>query len=61
VEFHGIGLRHGDWLVVGWSSTKNQSGFGVIDYALEGNSAQGRWTAFGTDKLTFEILERDGQ
>jgi hypothetical protein len=59
--FHGIGLRQGDWLVVGWSEASNKQGFGVVDYKLDGDTAQGRWTMFGEDKLSFEILEREGQ
>ncbi len=58
-NFYGIGLRHGDWLAVGWSTA--EKGFGVIDYKLDGDTAQGRWALMGSQQLSFEMLERERQ
>jgi hypothetical protein len=60
-HFHGIGLRQGDWLAVGWTTTSNNAGFGVIDYTLGGDVAQGRWTVFGKDQCSHEVLQRLGK
>jgi hypothetical protein len=57
--YYGIGLRQGDWLAVAWSTA--EEGFGVIDYKLDGDTAQGRWTQFRQDKLSYEVLQRGGQ
>jgi hypothetical protein len=57
--FHGIGLLQGDWLAVAWS-TANAKGYGVVDYKLDGATAQGRWTMIGQSQLSFENIERLG-
>jgi hypothetical protein len=57
-SYHGIGLRHGDYLAIAWS-VENAAGYGIVDYKLEGNSAQGRWTMIDQTQLSFEVLQRD--
>lgn len=58
--YYGIGLRHGDWLAVGWG-LKDLRHFGVVDYAVQDTTAAGRWTMLGSQKVSFENLERLGQ
>ncbi len=59
-SYHGIGLRHGDYLVIAWS-VENAAGYGIVDYKLQGDSAEGRWTMINQTQLSFEVLERDSQ
>jgi hypothetical protein len=56
--YHGIGLRQGDYLAIGWSAPEVK-GIGVVEYKLQGATAQGRWTMIGQNRLSFEILQRE--
>ncbi len=56
--YRGIGLRHGDYLAIGWSLAR-AGGFGVVDYQLDGPVANGRWTMIGENRLSFENLQRN--
>lgn len=59
-KYPGIGLRHGDWLAIGWSVQK-AAGFGVVAYKLDGEAAHGRWGMMGQNGLSFEVLQREPQ
>ncbi|MBP0006337.1 MAG: hypothetical protein J7642_21900 [Cyanobacteria bacterium SBC] len=51
----GIGLRLGDWLVVNWGYGRN---FGVMAYEIDRDSATGRWTRPGSDRVEIERLDK---
>ena len=53
----GVGLRTGDWLVVGWGPG---DGFAVMDYRIDDNKANGRWAISGDADLGVEKLTRHG-
>lgn len=53
----GVGLRRGDWLVVGWGPG---DGFAVMDYEIDNNKANGRWAISGDADLGVEKLTRHG-
>jgi hypothetical protein len=55
-SFRGVGVRSGDWLVVGWG--QNSTRFGVTDYAINGDKANGRWASFNQPSLGVENLVR---
>lgn len=54
-SFRGVGLRSGDWLIVGWGQTGR---FGVTDYAINGNGATGRWALLNQSNVGVENLVR---
>lgn len=54
-QLQGIGLRSGDWLITNWGYGRN---FGVMAYKLDRDSATGRWTRPGTDKVGTETLAK---
>lgn len=51
----GIGLRVGDYLVVGWGMGGS---FGVVNYAINGNKMLGRWSIGAADREGIEDLEK---
>jgi hypothetical protein len=55
--YRGIGIRHEDNVVVGWTIDGGQA-YGVVDYLIEGNTARGRWTMNGQRALSHENLVR---
>jgi hypothetical protein len=57
-SYHGIGLRQGDYLAIAWS-LQDGAPYGPVDYKLEGDTAQGRWTMINQTQLSFEILQRE--
>ncbi|MFB2921318.1 hypothetical protein [Aerosakkonema funiforme] len=54
VEYQGVGLRVGDWLVVGWG----EGNVYCLDYKIQGDLAQGRWAYLGKSTLGVETLQR---
>ena len=53
--YAGVGLRSGDTLAVGWGIG---GGFGVVEYTLAGDKAEGRWTLPKASKVGTERLGR---
>ncbi len=56
--YRGVGLRSGDWLAVGWGPLDD---FGVSDYRIRGNEANGRWAIPGESDLGVDKLTRDNR
>ena len=54
-SYRGVGLRSDDWLVVSWGKG---SQLGVTDYAINGDTATGRWTLLNQTSLGVENLLR---
>lgn len=54
-SWRGVGLRSGDWLIVGCGQTGR---FGVTDYAINGNGATGRWALLNQSNVGVENLVR---
>lgn len=55
--YRGVGLRSGDWLVVGWGP--NTENFGVLDYKINGSKATGRWALPGRSQLGVDKITRE--
>lgn len=55
--YHGIGLRQGDWLAIAWANPGTKD-YGIVDYVLKNNTAQGRWTVMGSQRFNEELLQR---
>jgi hypothetical protein len=53
----GVGLRVGDSLHVGWSTTKES--YAVISYSFDGSTAEGLWTVGGSEKTAKEALAKN--
>lgn len=54
--YRGVGLRSGDWLVVGWGPKDD---FGVLDYKINGSKATGRWALPGRSQLGVDKITRE--
>jgi uncharacterized membrane protein len=55
--YYGIGIRHGDSFVVGWTLGEGKQ-FGVVEYSFDGDIARGRWTMWNQSTLSHEHLQR---
>lgn len=55
-SYNGVGVRHGELLVVGWGI--RQDSVGVVSYRVEGATLQGVWAIPGGDSLGAETLTR---
>ena len=55
-SYNGVGVRHGNLLVVGWGI--RQDSVGVVSYRVEGATLQGVWAIPGGDRLGAETLTR---
>lgn len=51
--YRGVGLRSGDWLVVGWGPGDD---FAVSEYEFDGNKATARWAVSGSGNLGVEKI-----
>lgn len=54
-SYRGVGIRSGDWLVVGWGQSDQ---IGVADYDISGEKASGRSARFNQSSLDIENLVR---
>jgi hypothetical protein len=55
VAYTGVGLKAGHLIAVAWSKSPN---VGIVEYAFDGDKANGIWTVPGSARLTFENLQR---
>ncbi len=55
--YNGIGLRSGDWLIVGFGRTVPK-GFGVSYYKFDGDTAEGRMSFYGKSTIIKEKVVR---
>ncbi|MBK4731438.1 hypothetical protein JJD41_16430 [Oxynema sp. CENA135] len=53
--YRGVGLRSGDWFVVGWGPGEN---FAVLEYDLDDDEAEGRWAVWGVRNFGQEKITR---
>jgi len=54
-SYSGIGIRHGDTLVVGWGPGQQ---VGAVVYEIQGNSLTGRWAAAAMKSTGSETLTK---
>jgi hypothetical protein len=54
--YYGVGLKVGDSLHVGWSTSSNT--YAVISYSFTGGVAEGTWTIGGSSHTAKENLAR---
>jgi hypothetical protein len=50
-----VGLRSGDWFVVGWGPGDS---FAVLEYDLDDDEAEGRWAVWGVRNFGQEKITR---
>lgn len=55
-SYNGVGVRHGDLLVVGWGV--NQDSVGVVSYRAQDGALRGVWAIPGGRRLGAETLTR---